>query len=150
MHFTYYAEVQRRHYEVSAYQIRPGRFAAIFLNITDQKQAEEALRKSEKRYRMLFTNMTDGFGLIDVIYDMDGRPYDYRYLDVNPAFEFSLGVNREQMLGRTILEIFPNVGPIVIEKFTEVALPCMNMMDLQETRRVLLALEILESVHIDG
>ncbi|AYK13936.1 MAG: PAS domain S-box protein [Methanosarcina flavescens] len=122
MHFTYYAEVQRRHYEVSAYQIRLGRFAAIFLNITDQKQAEEALRKSEKRYRMLFTNMTDGFGLIDVIYDMDGRPYDYRYLDVNPAFEFSLGVNREQMLGRTILEIFPNVGPIVIEKFTEVAL----------------------------
>jgi PAS domain S-box-containing protein len=86
------------------------------------RQTEEALRKSEERYRMLFTNMTDGFGLLEVIYDKKGKPHDYRYLELNPAFELILGVKREQILGKTMLEVFPNVNPIAIEKYNEVAL----------------------------
>lgn len=86
------------------------------------RQTEEALRKSEERYRMLFTNMTDGFCLLEVIYDRNSKPYDYRYLEVNPAFELSLGVKREQILGKTMLEIFSNVNPIAMEKYREVAL----------------------------
>jgi PAS domain S-box len=86
------------------------------------RQTEEALRKSEERYRMLFTNMTDGFGLVEVIRDKNGKPCDYRYLEINPAFELSLGIKREQILGKTMLETFPNVNPIAIEKYGEVAL----------------------------
>ena len=71
---------------------------------------------------MLFTNMTDGFGLVEVICNNDGKPYDYRYLEINPAFELYLGVKREQILGKTMLEIFPNVSSIAIEKYGEVEL----------------------------
>jgi len=85
------------------------------------RQTEEKLQKSEERYRMLFTNMTDGFGLLEVIYDQNGNPYDYRYLEINPAFELSLGVKREQILGKTMLEVFSNVNPIAMEKYHEVA-----------------------------
>ncbi len=86
------------------------------------KLTEQELQESEERYRMLFTNMTDGFGLLEIIYNTDGKPCDYRYLEVNPAFELSLGVKREQILGRTMLDVFPNVSPIAIAKYEDVAL----------------------------
>src|SRR5665647_2427151 len=103
-------------------QDNPQGSVSAFIDITKRKKAEEALLKSEERYRMLFTNMTDGFGLVEVICNNDGKPYDYRYLEINPAFELYLGVKREQILGKTMLEIFPNVSSIAIEKYCEVEL----------------------------
>ncbi|HWQ47808.1 MAG TPA: PAS domain S-box protein [Methanosarcina sp.] len=91
-------------------------------DITKHKQAEEALRKSEEHYRMLFTNMTEGFALTEIIYDKNGRPYDYRYLEINPAYELNHGVKKEELLGKTLLEAFPNTTTTTIEKFGEVAL----------------------------
>ena len=42
---------------------------------------------SEERYRLLFNAMTEGFALHEIVCDETGRPCDYRFLDVNPAFE---------------------------------------------------------------
>lgn len=91
-------------------------------NITVSGRTEQEFRESEERYRMLFTNMTDGFGLVEVIYNNDSKPRDYRYLEVNPAFELYLGAKKEQMLGKTMLETFPNVDPKAVEKYNEAAL----------------------------
>ena len=89
--------------------------------ITERKNVEESLLKSEEHYRMLFFNMTDGFGLVEVIYNNSGKPCDFRCIEVNPAFECYLGMKREQMLGKTILETLPNVNPTALEKYAEVA-----------------------------
>ncbi|AKB12204.1 PAS domain S-box-containing protein [Methanosarcina thermophila] len=91
-------------------------------DIIENKKTEEILQESEKRYRTLFTNMTEGFLLAEVIYDKSGKPYDYRYLEVNPVYERSTGLKREQILGKSILEILPNVNPVLIEKFGETVL----------------------------
>ncbi|AKB65462.1 MULTISPECIES: PAS domain-containing sensor histidine kinase [Methanosarcina] len=85
------------------------------------RHAEEELRKSEERYRTLFMNMTDGFLLAEIICNKEGKPYDYRYLEVNPAFELHTGMKREQILGRTVLEVFPHVDRKRVEKYLEIA-----------------------------
>lgn len=85
------------------------------------RHAEEELRKSEERYRTLFMNMTEGFLLAEIIYNKEGKPYDYRYLEVNPAFELHTGMKREQILGRTVLEVFPRVNHKLVEKYLEIA-----------------------------
>ncbi len=92
---------------------------AIIRDITKRKTAEDALRKSEERYRTLFTNITEGFVLAEIIYNKDGKPYDYRYLEANPAFERNTGIKREQILGRTMMEVFPNVNAKQVEKSLE-------------------------------
>jgi PAS domain S-box-containing protein len=84
--------------------------------------AYEALSVSEEHYRMLFTNMTESFALTEIIYDEDGKPCDYRYLEINPVYELNLGVKKEDLLGKNMLEVFPKTTPITIEKFRKVAI----------------------------
>ena len=58
------------------------------------------LTQSEDRYRMLFDTMTEGFALHEIITDEQGRPCDYRFLEVNPAFERLTGLKRNDLIGR--------------------------------------------------
>jgi nitrogen fixation negative regulator NifL len=91
-------------------------------DITKRKQMDQALRTSEERYRTLFETMREGFALCEIIWDADGKPCDYRYLDVNPAFEKILGVTRSQTIGKTVREIFPQVEEYWIDIYGKVAL----------------------------
>jgi PAS domain S-box-containing protein len=45
------------------------------------------LRKVEQDYQILFAKMIDGFALHEIICDKEGTPIDYRFLDLNPAFQ---------------------------------------------------------------
>jgi PAS domain S-box-containing protein len=64
-------------------------------------RAEEAVHESEARYRSLFNGMTEGFALHELICDEKGNPADYRFLDVNPAFEKLTGLSRVDIVGKT-------------------------------------------------
>ena len=55
-------------------------------DITENKLEEEALSKSESRYRSLFENMTNGFARCQMIYD-NGLPKDFICLDINNALK---------------------------------------------------------------
>ena len=89
---------------------------------TIYKQAKEALRESEEKYRSLFENMTEGFSLCEIICDDNGKPYTLRYLAVNPAFERQTGLKASDIVGRTTLELFPQAEPIWFERLRNVAL----------------------------
>ncbi|HOW68826.1 MAG TPA: response regulator, partial [Candidatus Paceibacterota bacterium] len=99
--------------------------AVVAANISDsiaRWRAEESLRQSEERHRSLFMEMQEGFALHEIICDAAGRPYDYRYLDVNPAFERATGISRERWVGHTVREVLPEVEDYWIQGFGEVAL----------------------------
>ncbi len=89
------------------YSPRPGQVAIMFVDITERKTTEEAQKDSEKRYHSLFTEMINSWALLAIIEDENGRPYDARYLDINPAFEGVAGFPRNEIVGHNISEIFP-------------------------------------------
>jgi PAS domain S-box-containing protein len=85
-------------------------------------RVEQALRESEERYRRLFSSMTEGFALHEIVLDAEGKPCDYRFLEVNPAFERLTGLKRKNLVGRTVLEVLPSTEPFWIETYGRVAL----------------------------
>ena len=92
------------------------------IDITKKREMELALRNSETKYRNLFENMTTGFALHKIICDEQGKPVNYRYIEINPAFERLTGVKASDLLGKTILEVLPNTEKYWIETFGHVAL----------------------------
>ncbi|CQR73676.1 Cyclic di-GMP phosphodiesterase Gmr [Sporomusa ovata DSM 2662] len=86
------------------------------------KKQAIALEESQQRYRSLFDNMINGFALHDIICDESGKPVDYRFLSVNPAFERLTGLKGDKILGKTVMEIHPNIEPYWIEEYGKVAL----------------------------
>src|SRR5262245_11429792 len=70
-----------------------------------QGRTEAALRESEEKYRRLFESIDQGFCTIEVLFNENDRPVDYRFLAVNPAFESQTGI--ENATGRRMREIAP-------------------------------------------
>ncbi|NNM53677.1 MAG: PAS domain S-box protein [Spirochaetales bacterium] len=95
--------------------------SAISLNITERQRAAQALKVSETKYRMLFENLTLGFALHKVIFNTQGDPVDYRYLEVNPAFEKLTGIKAQQIVGKRVLEVLPQTEAHWIQTFGQVA-----------------------------
>ncbi len=89
-------------------------------DITQRKAAERALRDSEARFHTLFENMAEGVALHELIRDADGRPVDYRIVEVNRAYEAILGLDRARVLGCTAREAYGVDEPPYLSEYAEV------------------------------
>ena len=58
----------------------------------------------------------------EIICDSSGTPADYRFLEVNPAFELLTGLHKEDIIGKTVLTVLPQTEPFWIETYGKVAL----------------------------
>jgi len=108
MRFENEAAPLGRFYEVYAFRVGAAedrRVGVIFNDVSDRKQAETARRLSEEKYRTLFESIDEGFCVIGMMFDESGRAVDYRFLDVNPAFERQTGI--DNAVGRRMREIAP-------------------------------------------
>jgi PAS domain S-box-containing protein len=86
----------------------------------NQNSAEEALRQSEEKYRLLFESIDEGFCIIEVLFDQQNTPLDYRFLETNAAFERHTGLVQAQ--GKTARELLPDLEDHWIEIYGNVAL----------------------------
>lgn len=63
------------------------------------------LKDAQQRYSTLFTSMDQGFCTIEVIFDSRQQPIDFRFLEVNAAFEKQTGLKDAR--GKRMRELAP-------------------------------------------
>ncbi len=83
-----------------------------------RQRAEAALLESATKYRTLFESIDEGFCICEMLFDENGKPSDYRFLEVNSAFEMLTGL--EQAIGKTAREIIPNLEAYWFEIYGKV------------------------------
>lgn len=82
---------------------------SIIHDVTDRKRAEASLKDSEERYRLLMDNAIVGIATHEMIFDNNGVPIDYKFLNVNAAFEEQTGLKAEDVLGKRVTEVIPGI-----------------------------------------
>lgn len=91
-------------------------FLLTAVDITESKKAaQEVLRLKDEiaqaatdKYRTLFNSMDEGFAVIDLILDENGKPVDTLHLEANPAYERHTGLYN--IVGKRGLEVMPSIG----------------------------------------
>ena len=81
---------------------------------------ERALWEGKALYRTLFNTMDEGFCIIEMIFGPDGKPVDYRFLEINAVFEQQTGLSNA--VGKRMREFAPSHEEIWFEKYGAVAL----------------------------
>jgi PAS domain S-box-containing protein len=89
----------------------------VISDITAKKRVDDALQKSEARFRGLFETMTEGVSLRELVYDARGCAVDCRVLDVNPAFVAHTGISREKAIGATSKDLHGLNDPCFLERY---------------------------------
>lgn len=97
------SEGEERWYHATARVVRdasgrPLRTFGVTQDITDRRRAEQRVRQSEAKYRMIVETCQEGVWLVGS---------DWRTTFVNQRMAQMLGRTPEEMLGRTVLEFMP-------------------------------------------
>jgi PAS domain S-box-containing protein len=100
-------------------QRRPVQLNGVMVDISERKKAEEALSESQNRYRALFDALDSGFCVIEVIFDEDHKPVNYRFIEINPAFENQTGL--KDAVGKMVRDLVPDLEEFWFETYGRVA-----------------------------
>jgi PAS domain S-box-containing protein len=90
------------------------------VDITEYKNQSKALKISENRYRLLFEHLNSGFALHEFCTDNIGK--NYRFLEINPAFEEITNLKKQNIIGKTVKEVIPNIEKSWLDRYEKVAL----------------------------
>ena len=93
---------------------------ALEVQEAGRRELTHALEARERQYRLLFNEMRSAFALQEMLYDEQGAPYDYCFLQVNPAFERMFGAPAGLVEGKTARQLAPEFDDRWLETFARV------------------------------
>lgn len=86
-------------------ETHPYRVFATITDITELHQAQMQKQANEVLFSSLFNNMTEGVALHEIIFK-EGQPVNYRLLDINPQYEKTIHLERQNVIGRLATEVY--------------------------------------------
>lgn len=90
---------------------------ALCTDVSAQLRTRELRKQS---YVTVVDSMDEGLAVIQIVVDAAMQPVDYRFIEVNPAFERQTGL--VDSVGRTARELVPNLEARWFEMYGKVAL----------------------------
>ncbi len=79
----------------------------------------------KQKFDTLANNLPQAYAYHKLIVDPKGKPTNYIFLDINPAFEAMTGLSRDHVIGQKVTDVLPGIeksGFDWIEKYGKVAL----------------------------
>ena len=76
---------------------------------SEVRTARDALDRSEEKLKSLFRSMSEGFAYHRIVLDPQGRPCDYIFLEVSPAFERLTGLVAQEIIGKRVTQVLPGI-----------------------------------------
>ncbi|MCG8701874.1 MAG: PAS domain S-box protein, partial [Bacteroidales bacterium] len=89
-------------------------------NISYQKQTNQDILDKDTIYNALFNNLSSSISVFDVITDSEGQPVDYKFVSVNSSYEQALNVKEADLLGKTLLEVYPRTEQVWLDAIKSV------------------------------
>ena len=80
-------------------------------------QFNKELLVQENKYETLFSSMNSALVIFEPILNSNGDLFDARYVDMNANNEVMIGRKKSDVIGKTILEVFPGTEAYWFEKF---------------------------------
>ena len=84
-------------------------------------QTKLVISKSEKQFHSLFDNMHEGVALHELEF-LNGKPFDYRIIDINARFVEILSISREQVVGKLSTIAYARETPPYFNEYLDVTL----------------------------
>ena len=96
------------------------------------EDAYESLKESKEHYLTLFNSIDEAFCTIEVIFDDNNKPVDYRFLEVNPAFVEQTGLVDAE--GKLMRELEPDHEEYWFDIYGHIALTGKAMRFVNEAK----------------
>ena len=80
----------------------------------------EKLNKSEKQFKNLFDSINDSLLLFELLYDTNNKPIDCKVIDLNPAAEKLINLNKQKAIDKKTTELKEIIKPVGIEELHQV------------------------------
>lgn len=91
-------------------------------NVSQRIEDFLKIKESEEKFRLIYSSMSQSLAVHEIITDENNKPIDYRFVDINKSYEDLFGYNKDDIIGRRIKDVSPQIEQYWIDVFGKVAL----------------------------
>jgi PAS domain S-box-containing protein len=77
--------------------------------------------KKESLYSKIYSSINEGVAIHRIIFNDNDIPVNYEIIDVNPAFEEILGINKKEVLGKNSSDVYGTAEPPYLDVYSKVS-----------------------------
>ena len=89
-------------------------------DITERVGMENALRESERKLSEIYSSMSEGLAVQELIFDSSGKAVNYILKEINPAYERITGINQNNISNRKATDIYSTKAAPYLDIYSQV------------------------------